>query len=184
MDQIWCYGRRAMGSDSIADMSYRQVMAQWATGVSIITTHGAEGADGCTVNSLTSLSLEPPLILVCLDLASNTLATLRSSRRFGVNILAAGQAAISNHFAVKTNGAGAKFAGVPYNLIEGVPMIEGALGCVVCELADELPGGDHAILTGRPVCAELRDGARPLIFFQRSYWEPAPVSPLGSRSAA
>jgi 3-hydroxy-9,10-secoandrosta-1,3,5(10)-triene-9,17-dione monooxygenase reductase component len=173
-----------MRPDRIAEITYRHVMAHWATGVSVVTVDGPDGPEGCTANAVTSLSLEPPLILVCLELESHTLAALRRSRRFALNLLTSEQSDISNHFAVKAEIAGEKFAAVPHRIVEGAPVIDGALGWIVCELEEELPGGDHVIATGCPVAAEMDERLKPLIFFQRSYWEPAPLDSVRSGTAA
>jgi len=149
----------------------RRLMGSWATGVSVLSSRAGDGPPrGCTANAVTSLSLDPLLVLGCFDLGSNTLGAVRASGRFGVNILAADQEAVSRHFATK---AGLKFEGVPYSLVAGVPVINGALAWLVCDLDRELDGGDHAIVIGRPVCGDVREDALPLVFFRSRYGELA-----------
>lgn len=145
----------------------RRLMAHWATGVSVLTSHtDDDGPKGCTANAVTSLSLEPLLLLACFGLSSNTLDAVRRAGRFGVNILAHDQADVSRRFAGK---GGRKFEGLGFELVEGVPVIEGVLAWVICEVREEMQGGDHAIVIGAPLGGDVREGARPLVFFRSRY---------------
>lgn len=144
----------------------RRLMAHWATGVSVLTSYVGDEPRGCTANAVTSLSLEPLLILACFDLRSNTLEAVRRARRFGVNILAHDQEHISRRFA----GKGAtKFEGLDFHAIDGVPVIDGALAWIVCEAREEMEGGDHAIVIGAPLNGDVREDAHPLVFFRSRY---------------
>lgn len=147
----------------------RRVMSHWATGVAVITSRGESGPRGATTNALTSLSLDPLLVLVCLDLGSNTLEAVRASGRFCVNVLAAGQEELARRFATKASGE-EKLAGVPHELIDGVPVLDGVLAWLACEVDRELDGGDHAILVGRPLEAGGDQDAQPLVFFGGRYF--------------
>jgi flavin reductase (DIM6/NTAB) family NADH-FMN oxidoreductase RutF len=142
----------------------RRLMASWATGVAVVTSRDAAGPRGATTNALTSLSLEPLLVLVALDHASNTLEAVRNSGRFCINVLAAGQEEIARRFATKASGE-EKLAGVPHELVDGVPVLGGALAWLACELDQELAGGDHTILIGRPLEAGSDAAGRPLVFY-------------------
>ena len=117
-------------------------MSSWATGVAVVTSRDASGPRGATSNALTSLSLDPLLVLVALEHASNTLAAVRNSGRFCINVLAADQEEIARRFATKASGE-EKLAGVPHELVDGVPVLGGALAWLACELERELDGGDH-----------------------------------------
>ena len=143
-------------------------MARWATGVAVVTSRDDSGPRGATTNALTSLSLEPPLVLVALDRASNTLEAVRSCGRFCINVLSAQQEEIARRFATKASGE-EKLAGLPHELVDGVPVLAGVVAWLACELDRELPGGDHAILIGRPLDAAADDGAEPLVFFGGRY---------------
>ena len=150
----------------------RTLMAWWTTGVAVVTSRGDEGPRGATTNALTSLSLDPPLLLACLDQGSNTLDAVRTSGRFCVNVLAAGQEETARRFATKQSGA-EKLAGVPHELrADGVPVLGGTLGWVVCALEREHDGGDHAILIGRPLEGAADPDAHPLVFYGRRFHEP------------
>jgi 3-hydroxy-9,10-secoandrosta-1,3,5(10)-triene-9,17-dione monooxygenase reductase component len=150
-------------------LDLRRLMAHWATGVAVVTSRGDEGPRGATTNALTSLSLEPPLVLVALDHGSNTLAAVRASGRFCVNVLAAAQEDVARRFATKATGA-EKLAGVPHELVDGVPVLGGVLAWLACQLEQDLPGGDHAILIGRPLEAGGDLGTEPLVFYGRRYY--------------
>ncbi|MDQ3067926.1 MAG: flavin reductase family protein [Actinomycetota bacterium] len=146
----------------------RRVMSHWATGVAVVTSRGDEGPRGATTNALTSLSLDPPLVLVCLDNGSNTLAAARASRRFCINVLAVGQEEIARRFATKESGE-EKLAGLPHDLADGVPVLHGVLAWLVCEVEQEVAGGDHEILIGRPLETGGDEEAQPLVFFGARY---------------
>ncbi|MEO5577135.1 MAG: flavin reductase family protein [Gaiellaceae bacterium] len=146
----------------------RRLMAGWATGVAVVTSRDDLGPRGATTNALTSLSLEPLLVLVALDRASNTLDAVRSSGRFCINVLASDQEQIARRFATKASGE-EKLAGVPHQLVDGVPVLAGAIAWLACELDRELDGGDHTILLGRPLAAGSDPDADPLLFYGGRY---------------
>jgi flavin reductase (DIM6/NTAB) family NADH-FMN oxidoreductase RutF len=148
--------------------SLRRLMTHWATGVAVVTSRGASGPRGATTNALTSLSLDPLLVLVALDRRSNTLAAVRDSGRFCINVLAADQEEIARRFATKASGE-EKLAGVPHELVDGVPVLGGSVAWLSCEVEQVLEGGDHAILLGRPLEADADESRRPLVFYGGSY---------------
>jgi len=145
----------------------RKVMGCFATGVTIITTRDQSGKPyGLTANAVTSLSLTPPLLLICVDRKAETYPHFFDSKTFVLNILAEDQEAISRRFA--TTG-GDKFRGLEFELGRlGTPILPGTLGHVECRIIDTLEGGDHVIHIGEVEHAEARDG-RPLLFFRGSY---------------
>jgi 3-hydroxy-9,10-secoandrosta-1,3,5(10)-triene-9,17-dione monooxygenase reductase component len=146
----------------------RRLMARWVTGVAVVTSRDETGPRGATTNALTSLSLDPLLMLVCLDRGSNTLQAVRASGRFCINVLAADQEEIARRFATKASGE-EKLAAVAHELVEGVPVLGGVVAWLVCELEQELDGGDHAILLGRPLATGSDPDAGPLLFYGGSY---------------
>ena len=150
-------------------LDLRRLMSRWTTGVAVVTSSDEAGPRGATTNALTSLSLEPPLVLVALDRGSNTLRTVRASGRFCVNVLAAGQEELARRFATKASGE-EKLAGVPHDLAQGMPVLESVLAWLVCALEQELDGGDHTILIGRPLEAGGDQDAQPLVFFGGRYF--------------
>jgi flavin reductase (DIM6/NTAB) family NADH-FMN oxidoreductase RutF len=144
----------------------RRTMGRFATGVAVITTSLDGEPHGMTVNSLTSVSLDPPLLLVCFTRGARTAECVEASGRFAVNILGARQEQVSNAFARR--GAD-HFAGVDLpTATGGVPLIPGALAHAVCSVERVLDGGDHVVVLGAVEEVSHRDGA-PLLFFGGTY---------------
>jgi flavin reductase (DIM6/NTAB) family NADH-FMN oxidoreductase RutF len=135
--------------------------------VAIVTCPSDEGPAGLTTNAVTSLSLDPLLLLVCFDNSSRTLALVRESRRFAVNVLHAGQEDLAAMFASKRLPA-EKFEAVTHTVAHGVPVLDDALAWVACDLVELLPGGDHTIGIGSVVAGAAGEG-EPLVFFRGAY---------------
>lgn len=148
---------------------FRRVMGEFATGVAIVTCAGRDGPAGMTTNAVTSLSLDPLLLVVCFDNTSRTLPVVRETRRFAVNVLRAGQEDLARVFASK-RVAREKFEAVTHQEAHGVPVLDGALAWLVCDLRELHPGGDHTIGIGE-VCSMHADdgGGDPLVFFRGRY---------------
>jgi flavin reductase (DIM6/NTAB) family NADH-FMN oxidoreductase RutF len=147
----------------------RRVMGHFATGVTVITTLRKSGElHGLTANAFTSVSLVPPLVLVCVDKKADSYPCFDESKVFTVNILAADQEAISRRFAVS---GGEKFQGIAYrDGANGAPILEGSLGYIECRVTTAIDGGDHTIYLGEVEQAETRE-AKPLLFFRGGYRE-------------
>jgi flavin reductase (DIM6/NTAB) family NADH-FMN oxidoreductase RutF len=146
---------------------FRAVMGHFATGVAVVTVDTPDGPQGMTANAVASLSLDPVLVLVCFDNGARTLAEVERTRRFGVNVLAAGQEHLARRFASKE---GSKFADVPHSVHDGIPVLDGTLAWVGCELDRLVPGGDHTIGIGAVHAAELgAEGIEPLVWFRGGY---------------
>jgi len=145
----------------------RRVMGLFATGVTVITTRDASGAPyGLTANAVTSVSLDPPLLLICVDRKSETFPHFYDSKLFILNILAEGQEEVSRRFA--TSG-GDKFAGIPHHIGRlGTPILEGTLGHIECLIVETHEAGDHVIHLGEVQDACTTDG-QPLLFFRGKY---------------
>jgi len=135
--------------------------------VAIVTCQGSDGPAGLTTNAVTSLSLDPLLLLVCFDNSSRTLALVRESRRFAVNVLRAGQEDLAAMFASKRLPE-EKFEAVTHTVAHGVPVLDDALAWVACDLVELLPGGDHTIGIGAVVEGGASEGD-PLVFFRGAY---------------
>jgi flavin reductase (DIM6/NTAB) family NADH-FMN oxidoreductase RutF len=147
----------------------RRVMGHFATGVTVITTFSKEGKlHGLTANAVSSLSLEPPLLIICVDKKAESYASFEESGAFTVNILADDQEDISRRFAVS---GGEKFEGVAYRRgANGAPILSGALAHLECKLYASYEGGDHTIYLGLIDEAETRE-VKPLLFFRGGYRE-------------
>jgi 3-hydroxy-9,10-secoandrosta-1,3,5(10)-triene-9,17-dione monooxygenase reductase component len=151
----------------ISPDEFRAALGAYATGVTVVTAIGTNGPSGATANAVTSLSLDPPMMLACLDRGSRTLTAVRAQGRFGVNALAAGQEELAKRFAGKETEA-EKWDGVEWSESEELPRLPGALMWVACELRDLIDGGDHLILTGNVLAAQSREG-QPLLFHRGAY---------------
>jgi 3-hydroxy-9,10-secoandrosta-1,3,5(10)-triene-9,17-dione monooxygenase reductase component len=143
-------------------------MSSWATGVSVITAQGSNGPAGVTANALSSLSLEPALVLVCFDLGSRTLHAVRESERFCINMLSSEQEEIARLCATKKTHR-QKFAEIEHRLEHGVPVISGSVAWLACRLDSEFRRGDHVVAIGEVLGGGTEDGAAPLLFLRGSY---------------
>jgi flavin reductase (DIM6/NTAB) family NADH-FMN oxidoreductase RutF len=146
---------------------FREAMGMLPTGVTVVTASGPDGAAGATANAVCSLSIEPMLMLACLDRGSRTLLAVQAANRFGINVLHAGQEPIARAFATKAPVAD-KWAGVGWSDRDGIPAIDDSLLWVACELRDVIAGGDHVIVTGEVNGLETSEG-RALVFHEGAY---------------
>ena len=144
----------------------RRLMGEFPTGVAVITTEADGKLYGMSVNSLTSVSLEPPLVLVCLAQASRTAAAVNARRSFALNLLSSSQGAISNHFAQP--GAD-RFDGLSVEFDTGIPILPGALAYITCSVDVIYPAGDHVIVVGIVSRAKVMQSKSPLVFFRGRY---------------
>jgi 3-hydroxy-9,10-secoandrosta-1,3,5(10)-triene-9,17-dione monooxygenase reductase component len=147
--------------------AFRDAIGRFATGVCVVTTSGPSGPAGLTTNAVSSLSLDPLLVLVCFDNGSRTLPVVRESGRFAVNVLRAGQEDLATVFASKLV-AEEKFEQVTHQERGGVPVLDDALAWMACELRALHPGGDHTIGVGEVVAMGHEDG-EPLLFYAGAY---------------
>jgi len=146
---------------------FRTTMAMLPTGVTVVAAMGPNGPAGATANAVSSLSIEPMLMLACLDRGSRTLLAVQAANRFGISVLHAGQEEIARSFATKAPVAD-KWSGVAWQERDGVPAIDDALAFVACDLRDVIAGGDHVIVTGAVTDLEAGDG-EPLVFHRGRY---------------
>ena len=147
--------------------AFRDTLGHLATGVCVVTALGPDGPAGLTTNAVASLSLRPPLLVVCFDNTSRTLPVVRAAGRFAVNVLRAGQEDLARLFASKRLAAD-KFAAVTHSVDHGVPVLDGALAWLVCDLQAEHPGGDHTIGVG--AVTDMGHGpGEPLVFYRGAY---------------
>ena len=152
----------------IDDARFRLAMSHFASGVTIVTTSHDGKPFGMTVASFASLSLHPPLVLVCIERSVKTHDAIATAGKFGVSILSSAQADISSKFASRNDD---KFGGV--ELVPGemdVPLIAGALTAIECRVYDQLPGGDHSIFIGEVLKIHTTEGD-PLLYFRSGYRE-------------
>ncbi len=146
---------------------FRRVLGTFAAGVTVVTTLGPDGQPlGLTATAFTSVSLVPPLVLVCIDKKSETYPHLGAASVFAANFLARDQEAVSHRFA--TSG-GDKFSGLPWRPGDlGAPILAGTIGHVECRIVHAFDGGDHTIFVGQVESAATAEG-EPLVYFRGAY---------------
>lgn len=146
---------------------FRDAIGHFATGVCVVTAFSENGPTGMTANAITSLSLDPLLMIVCFDRTARTRIAAEASGRVAVNVLAAGQEELSKTFASKGTEE-EKFSGVEWSERAGAPVLGGTLAWFAGELTDLRPGGDHEI--GIVAVEEFAaDGGEPLLYHQGAY---------------
>jgi flavin reductase (DIM6/NTAB) family NADH-FMN oxidoreductase RutF len=144
----------------------RRALGTFATGVTVVTL-GNPGPHGMTANSFTSVSLDPALVLVCVDRTALTHTRLARADCFGVSVLAAGQETVATHFADRRRHlSAAEFGPVPWTPgpCTAVPLIDGALAWFECRTYRRYPGGDHTIVLGEVLSADVRPAGDGLLF--------------------
>jgi flavin reductase (DIM6/NTAB) family NADH-FMN oxidoreductase RutF len=145
-------------------------MGHFATGVTVITTLSTSGEfNGLTANAVASLSLSPPLLLVCVDKTAESYPCFDDSKVFTVSILGANQEDVSRRFATSSISGPKKFEGVSYRIgATGVPILNGALAYLECRVTAAHDGGDHTVYIGEIEQADTIEG-EPLLFFRGGY---------------
>lgn len=144
---------------------FRDAAGKFATGVTVITTDRAGKAYGTTVSAVSSLSMDPPMMLICLNSASQTHDMVLKSGKFAVNVLSEDQEDLAFAFARKGDS---KFTGVPYHYLEEVPSLDGALTTIACRTVDTIKGGTHTVFLAEVVGIEHND-SRPLMYFRGKF---------------
>lgn len=154
---------------------FRHVLGHFATGVTVVTTRDPDARPGgLTVSAFASLSLDPPLVLICVDHKAQTYPALRDAGRFAVNVLSAGQEALSRRFASTQLD---KFDGVAFRLSPlGLPLLESALAHIECTTVGRHVEGDHTIFVGR-VDRAWTAGGEPLLYYRGQYGRLARGAP-------
>ena len=152
----------------VAADEFKQVLARWASGVSIVTARDGERIHGMTVAAFSEVSLDPPLVLVCADKTSNTHPVIAAGRVFAVNVLACDQDELSNKFASKKDES-RRFEGVDYETGEtGAPLLAGAIAHLDCRVVAAHDAGDHVIYVGE--VHEVRNAeGEPLLYYAGAY---------------
>jgi flavin reductase (DIM6/NTAB) family NADH-FMN oxidoreductase RutF len=150
---------------------FRDAVGAFATGVSIITTSGEDHAYGMTVSSFTSVSLDPPLVLICTARNAGGSEAIVRSGVFAANILAAEQEPLSTYFASKDRARGLDaFRNIPHKtVVSGSPILDGVAGWMDCRLATTHDAGDHLIFIGEVLALGLDPGKPPLLFHRGRY---------------
>jgi 3-hydroxy-9,10-secoandrosta-1,3,5(10)-triene-9,17-dione monooxygenase reductase component len=163
-------GRPDTGADvvNIDPAHFRTALAHLPTGVTVVTAYGEEGLVGMTANSVTSVSLDPPLILLCPAKSSTTWPTMRAASRFCINVMAGHHENVTRRFAAKGVD---RWAGLEYVRRPTGPALADAIAWIECRLEDEHDAGDHTIVVARVVAIEAAEtpDLEALVFFRGSY---------------
>lgn len=148
---------------------YRTVIGHWATGVAVVTCNGPDGPAGLTTNAVSSVSLDPLLLLVCFENSSRTLEAVRHAGRFAVNVLRAGQQDLARVFASK-RVQGEKFEAVTHRIEHDVPVLDDALAWMACDVHELHPAGDHTVGIGAVTHVWVAgDEPAPLVFYRGAF---------------
>jgi len=152
---------------AVSSEEFRSALARFASGVSVVTTRDAGGKlHGITVSAFCSVSLSPPLVLICIENAAGSHYAFNESGVFAVNILTEDQAELSEHFALIHEE---KFAGIDFSFGRlGVPLLSGCLATLECRIRNTADGGDHTIFIGEVESAAVAEN-RPLVYFRGEY---------------
>ncbi len=151
----------------IDQATFRYVLGHFASGVTVVTTATGKVYHGITVSSFCSLSLDPPLVLVCIDKRVRSHDAVVQAGAFAVNILAQENEHLSRHFASRSED---KFSSVAYHFGEtGAPLLDGVLVTLECRLHAQLPGGDHTIFVGEVIAHTMHDDTDPLLYYRGGY---------------
>ena len=147
--------------------SFRSVLGRFASGVTVVTTRDERGRDhGMTVSAFSSVSLEPPLVMVCVDKSASMHGLLSAGRRIAINILAAGQEALSRRFSGPDPN---RFDGIGYSRgLTGAALLDDVLATLECTIVTLYEGGDHTIVVAEVETASSRS-ERPLLYYRGGY---------------
>jgi flavin reductase (DIM6/NTAB) family NADH-FMN oxidoreductase RutF len=147
---------------------FRRILGHWTTGVAIVTTAGSgRRPRGLTANAVASVSLEPPLVLVCIERDADTHDSIRSAGSFAISILPQSAERTARRFA--GNETEAKFDGIAHRVeVTGAPVLDEALAWVDCRLRDAHDGGDHSIYVGEVLAGDAREG-EPLVYYRGGF---------------
>ncbi len=160
-----CYNDRVLGPDE-----FRRALGHFATGVTVVTTWDDDGKPtGLTASAMSSVSLDPPLVLVCVSHKSQSYPSFQPGRQFAVNVLCSDQEGLARRFASSSLSGMEKFDGVGYHKSpRGLPVIDDALAEFECTIVHAYPGGDHTIFVGQVEALDARGdlGREPLLYYR------------------
>jgi flavin reductase (DIM6/NTAB) family NADH-FMN oxidoreductase RutF len=153
---------------AMEEAEFRRVLGHFATGVTVVAARAEDGpARGLTANAIASVSLDPPLVLACVEHTADTHAVIVESEAFAISVLGEDQEALARRFAGYDSAA--KFDGVAHRTeVTGAPVLDDALAWIDCRLWASYDGGDHTIFVGEVVGGDAHEG-RPLVYFRGGY---------------
>ena len=156
---------------TVDPLEFRTIIGHFATGVTVITSHDGDRLHGMTANAVSSLSLDPVMVLICIDKTTHAHEVIMASGVFAVNILGEHQETLSRIFAKKGEPEAGSLRGQPYRTGEtGTPILADCLAFIECRVASTLDGGDHTIFLGSVVSeGVISDDVKPLLFYRGGY---------------
>lgn len=157
---------------------FRHALGHLPTGVTIVTARGDGEPIGMAANSVTSVSLDPPLILLCPARSSSTWPRIRAAGVFCVNVLAGHHEALTQRFAARNID---RFSGVPFEDRPAGPALSDAVAWIECRIQDEYDGGDHTIALAQVLAIDTAPEMEPLVFFRGTYGSFRSASEVGGR---
>jgi len=156
----------------VATESFRQVLGSFATGVTIVTLKNNDGVHGLTVNAFTSVSLEPPMILICIQKDGDSRTCMAGTDAFVVNILSADQKVLAQRFADSDLDSHERFENLSYRPSQGsIPILDDSLGYLECHIVNQFEGGDHTIFLAQVENAKINKHKSPLVFYRSTYYQ-------------
>lgn len=157
-------------------LEFRRAMSRFATGVTVVTVKAGDRRHGMTVNSFTSVSLDPPIVLWCAEKGARTLRLIEESGVYAVSVLGEEQQVLSQHFATRSSEGQDRFEGVPWypGPVTGCPLLPGALATFECRMVANHDSGDHRILVARVEAVGTAAAGNPLLYFGSRYCFLAP----------
>ncbi len=155
---------------SILPDQLRSAMRRWATGVTVVSSVYDGKPHGMTVSSFTSLSLEPPFVMVSLERSTRTHELVHKSSVFGISVLSEAQRAISDRCANAQTELGVRFEGIEtFTLVSDVPLIKDALVCFDCKVVNTIDAGTHTVFVGEVLATKEGEAKKPLLYFNQKY---------------
>lgn len=153
---------------AIETSEFRRILGHWVSGVAVVAARAPDGQPcGLTANAVASVSLQPPLILVCIDHAADSHDCIRDAGSFSVNVLASDQERLSRRFAAWDLAR--KFEGVAWSMgVTGAPILDDVLAWIECRIHAVHPAGDHSIFVGEVIAGDAREGV-PLLYYRGGY---------------
>ena len=155
---------------AVDPLEFRSIIGHFTTGVTVITTADGDQLQGMTANAVSSLSLDPVMVLICVDKTTHTHGVIERGGVFTVNILGEHQETLSRLFAKRGEPEKGSLRGQPFRIGEtGSPILDDCLAFIECRVSEAFEGGDHSIFLGEVVHQGVVDEMRPLVFFRGGY---------------
>ena len=159
---------------------FREAMSRFASGVTVVTARRGEERVGLTASAFASVSLDPPLVLVCVSRALQAHAVIEAERAFAVNILASHQLEVAQRFGGLKPELTDRFEGLAWTVaVTGAPILTDSIASLDCRLHASHPGGDHTIFVGEVVCAAVSNTGEPLVYHRRAWHRPEALASAG-----